>query len=102
MKTLRKNIDLDNETIAILQIEATLKGYGSLKPFLEGTLSTFAQKCKKLRPGVYGKIIENRLKKKGKTSNETDYLLSTRANAARLEESRKQDQLGKVIRKKRK
>lgn len=99
MKTLRKNIDLDNETIAILQIEATLKGYGSLKSFLEDALRTFAKKCKKLRPGVYGKIIESNLKNRRKASNETKYLLSTRANATRLSESINQDKRGKASRK---
>lgn len=60
VKTLRKNIDLDNETVVILQIEATLKGYGSLKPFIEGLVKDFAKKCKKSRPGVYNKIVERK------------------------------------------
>lgn len=60
MKTLRKNIDLDNETIAILQIEATLKGHGSLKPFIESLIKDFAKKCKKNRPAIYNKIVEQR------------------------------------------
>ncbi|HMV09294.1 MAG TPA: hypothetical protein PKL56_16840 [Cyclobacteriaceae bacterium] len=61
MKTLRKNIDLDNETIAILQIEATLKGYGSLKPFIESLINDFAKKCKKNRPTVYKQIAEQKV-----------------------------------------
>lgn len=61
MKTLRKNIDLDNETVAILQIEATLKGYGSLKPFIESLVKDYAKKCKKNRPTVYNKIVEQKV-----------------------------------------
>jgi hypothetical protein len=64
MKTLRKNIDLDNQTIAILQIEATLKGHGSLKPFLESLLKDYSNKCLKSRPSVYKTILANKLKTK--------------------------------------
>jgi hypothetical protein len=63
MKMLRKNIDLTNETVAILQIEATLAGFGSLKPFLEKIVSDFAAKCSKGRPGVYGKVVSQKTMK---------------------------------------
>lgn len=61
MKMLRKNIDLDTKTIAILQIEATLKGHGSLKPFLESLLKDYSTKCLKSRPAVYKSILANKL-----------------------------------------
>lgn len=54
---LRKNIDLDTQTIAILQIEATLKGHGSLKPFLEALLKDYSDKCLKSRPSVYKMVL---------------------------------------------
>ena len=60
MKTLRKNIDLSNETIAILQIEATLNGFGSLKPFLEKIVYDFAAKSSKGRPEVYSKVLSKK------------------------------------------
>ncbi|MCA6380490.1 MAG: hypothetical protein IM574_01570 [Cytophagales bacterium] len=60
MKTLRKNIDLSNETIAILQIEATLSSFGSLKPFLEKIVNDFAAKSSKGRPEVYSKVLSTK------------------------------------------
>lgn len=63
MKMLRKNIDLTAETVAILQIEGTLKGYGSLKPFLESIVKDFAAKAAKSKPKVYGAVIEKKIKK---------------------------------------
>lgn len=63
MKTLRKNIDLDSDTVAILLIEGTLKGLGSLKPFLEGILKDYAKKCLQSRPGVYKSIVDKKAKK---------------------------------------
>jgi len=63
MKTLRKNIDLSNETVAILQIEATLSGFGSLKPFLEKIVRDFAAKSTKGRPDVYRKILSQKVVK---------------------------------------
>lgn len=64
MKTLRKNIDLDSQTVAILQIEATLKGHGSLKPFLESLLREYSLKCLKSRPGVYKTIVAKKITKR--------------------------------------
>lgn len=43
------------------------------------------------------KVSENRQKNKRKAGTETDFLLSTKANAARLAESINQDKLGKTI-----
>lgn len=63
MKMLRKNIDLSSETVAILQIEATLSGFGSLKPFLEKIVNDFATKCSKGRPEVYRKILDRKIAK---------------------------------------
>ena len=63
MKTLRKNIDLSNETVAILQIEATLSGFGSLKPFLEKIVGDFAVKSTKGRPEVYKKVLSQKVGK---------------------------------------
>jgi len=60
MRTLRKNIDLSNETIAILQIEATLSDFGSLKPFLEKIVNDFAAKSSKGRPEVYSKVLSKK------------------------------------------
>jgi hypothetical protein len=60
MKTLRKNIDLSNETIAILQIEATLSSFGSLKPFLEKIVNDFAAKSSKGRPEGYSKVLSTK------------------------------------------
>lgn len=68
MKTLRKNVDLSSDTIAVLQIEATLKGFGSLKPFLESILNDFAVKSAKSKPKVYEAIVAKRaakIEKKG-------------------------------------
>jgi len=64
VKTLRKNIDVDAQTVAILQIEATLKGHGSLKPFLEFLLKEYSLKCLKSRPGVYKTIIAKKVSKR--------------------------------------
>jgi hypothetical protein len=61
MKTLRKNIDLDTATVAILQIEATLKGYGSLKPFIEKIVVDFAAKSSRERPDIYKKVVERKM-----------------------------------------
>lgn len=63
MKTLRKNIDLDSQTVAILQIEATLNDHGALKPFLEKVLIDYAARCLKQRPAVYKSIVESKVKK---------------------------------------
>lgn len=63
MKTLRKNIDLSNETVAILQIEATLSGFGSLKPFLEKIVKDFAAKSSKGKPEVYRKVLSRKIVK---------------------------------------
>jgi hypothetical protein len=63
MKTLRKNIDLANNTIAILQIESTLAGYGSLKPFLEKIINDFAAKSAKGKPEVYKNVVNQKAKK---------------------------------------
>lgn len=60
MKTLRKNIDLSNETIAILQIEATLSSFGSLKPFLEKIVNDFAAKSSKGRPEIYSNVLSKK------------------------------------------
>jgi hypothetical protein len=60
MKTLRKNVDLSSGDIAILQIEATLKGYGSLKPFLELVLHETAQKSLKAKPNIYKVFFEKK------------------------------------------
>jgi PHD/YefM family antitoxin component YafN of YafNO toxin-antitoxin module len=43
------------------------------------------------------KTSKIRLKNKRKVNTETDFLLSTKANAARLSESISQDKLGKTI-----
>ncbi len=59
MKKLRKNIDLDSQTVAVLQIEATLKGHGSLKPFLEKLLMDYAIKCMGQRKSVYKELVKN-------------------------------------------
>ncbi len=64
MKTLRKNIDLSNETVAILQIEATLSGFGSLKPFLEKIVRDFATKSSRDKPEVYQKMLSQRIIKR--------------------------------------
>jgi len=65
MKTFRKNIDLDSRTVAILQIEGSLKGYGTLKPFIESIVREYAAKAIKSRPGVYNALIgeKNKIKK---------------------------------------
>lgn len=60
MKLHRKNIDLDSTTIAVLQIEGTMKDYSTLKPFLEALITKYAQKCIKSRPNVYKGIIERK------------------------------------------
>lgn len=69
MKTLRKNVDLTTETIVILQIEATMKGHGALKPFLEQILRDFAKKCLKARPKAYQALIERKAEKQGNKTN---------------------------------
>jgi hypothetical protein len=53
MKKLRKNVDLDIHTVAVLQIEATLNGFGTLKPYLEKLLIDRASKAQKERPKIY-------------------------------------------------
>jgi hypothetical protein len=63
MKTLRKNVDLPSETVAVLQIEATLKGFGSLKPFLESILKDFATKSARSKPKVYEAIVVTKVQK---------------------------------------
>ncbi len=63
MKVLRKNVDLDIQTIAVLQIEATLKGHGSLKPYLEELLIEVATKAAKGKPNVYASIVKKRAEK---------------------------------------
>jgi hypothetical protein len=63
MKTFRKNVDLTSDTVAILQIEATLSQFGTLKPFLESLLESHAAKCRKARPKVYEAIIERKVQK---------------------------------------
>ncbi len=63
MKVLRKNIDLSTDTVAILQIESTLAGYGSLKPFLEKIINDFAAKSAKGRPEVYKNVVVQKAKK---------------------------------------
>lgn len=65
MKTLRKNIDLDSKTITILQIEGNLKGYGTLKPFIESIIVEYAKKALKSRPGLYNTLIYEKAKIKG-------------------------------------
>ncbi|MFZ6009480.1 MAG: hypothetical protein ACOYXT_03960 [Bacteroidota bacterium] len=65
MKTLRKNVDLDTRTIAVLQIEATLNGYGALKPYLENLLEEKAKRCVKEKPTIY-KTLVNASQKKSK------------------------------------
>lgn len=64
MKILRKNVDLDSKTVAILQIEATLNDHGALKPFLEKLLTDYASRCLKQRPSVYKALIESKLTRK--------------------------------------
>ena len=63
MKTLRKNVDLKTETVAILQIEATLNDFGTLKPYLESILQSHAAKCIKARPKTYEAIVQRRVQK---------------------------------------
>ncbi len=63
MKILRKNVDLDIQTIAVLQIEATLKGHGSLKPYLEELLKEVAAKAAKGKPKVYASIVKKKVEK---------------------------------------
>ena len=65
---LRKNIDLSNDTVAVLQIEATLNGFGTLKPFLESLLTAHASKCLKARPKVYEAIVQKKVQKLVKAS----------------------------------
>lgn len=67
MKKLRKNIDLDSKTVAILQIEATLNEHGALKPFLEKLLIDHAARCLKQRPSVYKAILEKKAQKSKKS-----------------------------------
>ncbi|HEV8511985.1 MAG TPA: hypothetical protein VGQ59_01845 [Cyclobacteriaceae bacterium] len=67
MKTLRKNVDLTSDTVAILQIEATLNQFGTLKPFLESLLENHAAKCRKARPKVYEALVEKKVQKMTKT-----------------------------------
>jgi len=57
MKTLRKNVDLTSNTISILILEGSLRGFGSLKPFLEKIISDAAEKAVKARPDVYKKLL---------------------------------------------
>ncbi|GHN02567.1 hypothetical protein WSM22_40560 [Cytophagales bacterium WSM2-2] len=66
MKTFRKNVDLNSDTVAILQIEATLSQFGTLKPFLESLLENHAAKCKKAKPKVYEALIEKKVQKMSK------------------------------------
>lgn len=60
MKTLRKNIDLESNTVAILQIEATLNGHGTLKPYLEEIIKKAAFQATKSRPDVYKKLLDTK------------------------------------------
>ena len=69
MKTLRKNIDLNSKTVAILQIEATLNDHGALKPFLEKLLTDYAARCVKQRPAMYKTLVDDKLKKRAKLKN---------------------------------
>lgn len=55
VKMFRKNIDLDNQTVFILQMEATKAGYGTLKPFLEEILKERAGKVMK----DYARYLDN-------------------------------------------
>jgi hypothetical protein len=66
MKILRKNVDLDIETIAILQIEATIHGFGALKPYLEKILNDTAKKLAKGKPKLYSQIISKKLAESSK------------------------------------
>lgn len=59
MKKLRKNVDLASQDVAVLQIEASLNGYGTVKPFLEKILVEAAQKAVKSRPEVYRKLFNS-------------------------------------------
>lgn len=68
MKTFRKNVDLTSDTVAILQIEATLSNFGTLKPFLESLLENHAAKCRKAKPKVYEAIIEKKVQKMARTA----------------------------------
>ncbi len=63
MKTLRKNIDITNDIVAILQIEGTLNGYGTLKPFLEKIVNDYAAKSRKSRSDVYEKLLGQKILK---------------------------------------
>ncbi len=54
-KMLIKNIDLDNQTVLVLQMEATRAGYGTLKPFLEQILKDRAARVEK----EYVKFLNN-------------------------------------------
>lgn len=69
MKTLRRNVDLKTQTIAILQIEATLNDFGTLKPYLESLLEAHAAKCIRAKPKTYEAIIEKKAQKMAKTTN---------------------------------
>lgn len=70
MKKLRKNIDLDNQTILVLQMEATANGYGTLKPFLEYVLQERASKAMKDHAAFYSRLNgTNKSTKVGKPSS---------------------------------
>jgi len=68
MKTLRRNVDLKTETIAVLQIEATLNDFGTLKPYLESILKAHAAKCIKARPKTYEAIVQKQVQKTTRAS----------------------------------
>jgi hypothetical protein len=57
MKSRRKNVDLPNNTISVLILEGSLRGFGSLKPFLEHIINDAAEKAMKARPDVYKNLL---------------------------------------------
>lgn len=66
MKVLRKNIDLDQNTILVLQMEATAHGHGSLKPFLEEILNDRAARAIKANAKFYARVINASVESKPK------------------------------------
>lgn len=62
MSKLRKNVDLESLTIAVLQVEGTMQSFGSLKPFLEKILNDVAQKAIKDKPEVYRPLLASKSK----------------------------------------
>jgi hypothetical protein len=55
---LRRNVDLSRKTIIVLQWQAVTSGYGTIKPYLESYLETYAKRILTRNPSLKKVLVK--------------------------------------------